>query len=582
MNLYLRLMSHTKKYWLEIVAAIICMTVVALSNVAIIPIVGALSKAIGSMDFRSLNIIILWALGLYFVKGIFMYGQVYFSAFVAQGMVRDIRIKLFEHVQLLSLDFFAKWRTGEILSRVTNDISMMQTATVSSFTEIVPNIISLCGIFAYLMYLNWKLSLLSLVILPIIFYTVTKFGREMRSVSGEAQMKVADIASIIQEVVSNIRIVKSFTMEERETDRFARESDRSFWISLKEAAIHATQTPLLAFIQALAIVAVVWYGGFEVVSGNLAASNLIAFFTGIALLADPIAKLSNMNVLVQRALASTQRVFEVMDIEPTVKDKAGAAELGKAKGAVELRDVSFQYEPNETHALKNISVKVRPGEVIALVGPSGSGKSTFANLIPRFYDPDKGEVLIDNINIKDRTMRSLREQIGIVPQETQLFSGTIKDNIAYGKPDATNNEIISAAKAANAHDFIMATQKGYDTPVGERGLKLSGGQRQRIAIARAVLRNPRILILDEATSSLDTESERLVQDALEHLMKGRTTFVIAHRLSTVQIADRILVLKGGSIVEEGSHKELLQTDGIYKRLYEMQFRDETGQAKKPK
>jgi subfamily B ATP-binding cassette protein MsbA len=395
----------------------------------------------------------------------------------------------------------------------------------------------------------------------------------MRSITTLAQAKIADISSLLQERLMGVRIVKSFAMERHEIKKFTEESEQSFQLAMKQSQIVATQVPLLGFIQALAVAAIIWYGGFEVVSGHLSSSNLIAFFTGIALLADPLAKISSINAIIQEALAAAQRVFEVVDIHPTVKEKPNALKLENLQGQVQFKDVSFKYESDDRLILKQLNFNVSPGEIIALVGPSGAGKTTLVNLIPRFYDITHGQILIDGVNLCDLQLYTLRSQTGIVPQETILFSGTIKDNIAYGKVNASLEEIIAAARAANAHQFIEQQKNGYDTLVGERGVKLSGGQRQRLAIARALLKNPKILIFDEATSSLDTESERLVQTAMDHLMQGRTTFVIAHRLSTVQHAHRILVLDEGKIVEEGNHETLLSRGGLYKKLYDMQFKD---------
>ncbi len=572
MNLYLRFLRYLRPYFLSLVGVVICMILVSAGNVVVIPLVGKLSEAISAKNFISLNLIILTAVAVYFIKGFFMYGQVYLSAFVGQAIVRDIRNEVFRHIQTLSLDFFNRWRTGDLMSRVLSDISQIEAATVTSATEIIPSILTLFSVIGYMLYLNWKLTTLSMIMLPLLFYLMERIGRDMRKVSKAQREKNADIASILQENIVGIRVIKAFTVEDREAKKFESESDASFWIAMREAAIHGTSTPVLTFIQSLAILAVVWYGAYQVVNGSLSATSLIAFFTGIALLADPVSKLSKMNITIQRSMASAERIFEIQNIIPSVTDRPGAEKLDRIKGSVEFKNVSFIYDKGGTYALNGVSASVKPGEVIALVGPSGAGKTTFANLIPRFYDPAGGAVRIDGKDIRDVTLYSLRSQMGIVPQETMLFLGSIGENIAFGKSGATQEEIIEAAKMANAHDFIMKLPKGYDTFVGERGVMLSGGQRQRIAIARALLRDPRILILDEATSSLDTESERLVQDALEKLMKGRTTFVIAHRLSTVQIADRILVFKEGRIVEEGSHKELLAKNGLYKKLYEMQFR----------
>jgi subfamily B ATP-binding cassette protein MsbA len=578
MNLYFRLVKYLKPYFISIVGIMVATILVSVCNVAVIPLVGKLSEVIGNKNIGSLNIIILVALGVYFFKGIFMYCQSYLAAYVSNSMIKDLRIDLYNHIQGLSLDFFHKYRTGDIGNRVVNEVGTVQSELVANATEVLPNIITLCGVVGYLLYLNWQLAFLSLVMLPVLFYTMARIGREMRSISLKGARKVADIAHMLLENLTGIRVIKAFTMEAHEAKKFAEESDASLWISLRQAAINATSTPILSFIQSLAVLGVVWYGAYQVVSGTLSASSLIAFFTGVALLADPVSKLSKMNITIQRALASAERIFEIADIVPSVREKPNAKKLEKIDGSVEFRGVFFHYDKSEGEALKDINVKVKPGEIIALVGPSGAGKTTFANLIPRFYDPTKGKVLIDGINLEDCELYSLRRRMGIVPQETMLFSGTIRHNILCGDFDATEERVVTAAKMANAHDFITEFPEGYNTYVGERGIRLSGGQRQRIAIARALLRDPRILILDEATSSLDTESERLVQDALEKLMKGRTTFVIAHRLSTVQIADRILVFKDARIIEEGTHRELLDKGGLYKRLYEMQFRDD----RKPK
>ncbi len=574
MKIYIRLLRYIKPYSLYIIGAMICMVLLSGCNVLIMPLVGKLSEAIGNKNFFILNIISLSALGLFFIRGIFQYGQTYFMSFAGQGVVRDLRVQVFKHVHDLSLDFFTRWRTGEVISRIMGDIHIMQTATVSSISAILQNMITLVGVIGYLLYLNWRLTLITTIILPLILFIVAKFGETMRRVAKQSAQKTADLSSILQETITGVHVVKSFAMEKHEVKKFAKHSDQSFWLAIQEAVINATQTPILGFIQALAVVVVVWYGGYEVVSGRLNPANLIAFFTGIALLAEPITVLSNMNITIQRSIAASERVFEVIDIEPTVKEVPNPTKLGTIKGSVDIKNVFFQYDNNNEMVLKDINLKVEPGEIIALVGPSGAGKTTFVSLIPRFYDVKEGKILVDGNDVKLCELFSLRSQIGIVPQETILFSGPIRDNIAYGKISATEKEIIAAAKKANAHDFIMAMPDKYDTWVGERGIRLSGGERQRVAIARALLRDPRILILDEATSSLDTESERLVQDALEKLMVGRTTFVIAHRLSTVQFANRIIVLDEGKIIEEGKHNELLTKGGMYKKLYDMQFRDD--------
>lgn len=573
MKPFSRLLGYLQPYKREITVVIICMMLFTITNIAIIPIVGKICEAIGNKDFTALNLMALFALGIYFLRGIASYGQGYMMNFVGFRVVTDMRLQVYRHMQDMSFDFFAKWRTGELLSRLLSDIQNIQTTIVNTITEMVPNILTLIGVLSYLSYLNWRLTLLTIIVIPILGVLISHFGGKMREVSREAQRKVADVSSILQEKVSGIRVIKSFAMEKHEVEKFRKENENNFWILMKQAQIYSTQTPVLSFIQMVAIMGLIWYGGAEVVAGRLSAANLIAFFTGIALLADPVSRLGSISTTIQSALASAERVFEVIDIKPTVTEKKDAKPVTSIAGQVEFSNVSFSYD-KESPVLKDINFKADAGEIVAIVGKSGSGKTTLVNLIPRFYDVTLGKILIDGNDVRDLKITGLRQFMGIVPQETILFSGTISDNIAYAKPEATDKEIEKAAKMANAHDFIRILPEGYATPVGEKGVRLSGGEKQRIAIARALLRNPKILIFDEATSSLDTESEQLVQEAIDNLMKNRTTFVIAHRLSTVQHADKIIVLDKGQIVEEGSHSELLEKGGLYKKLYDLQFKDE--------
>ncbi|OGC07083.1 hypothetical protein A2526_05305 [candidate division WOR-1 bacterium RIFOXYD2_FULL_36_8] len=571
MKTFIRLLSYLKPYKRTILGALICMIFFSLCNIAIIPLVAKISEAIGNKDFYLLNITALIALGIYFLRGFVTYGQGYLMNFVGYRVITDLRLKVYTHMQDLSLDFFSSWRTGDIISRLLSDIQTIQSTIVGTITETTPNIITLFGVLGYLFYLNWRLTLLTLIVIPFLGIFISYFGSEMRKVSHHAQRKIADVSSILQEKVAGVRVIKSFAMEKHEVEKFHKENEQNFWAFMKQAQINVTQTPLLAFIQMVAILGLIWYGGVEVVSGRLSSTNLIAFFSGIALLADPVSRLGAISISIQGALASADRLFEVIDITPSVIEKPNAKALDIVEGKLELKNVSFSYE-NDAEVLKNISLAVNTGETVAIVGRSGSGKSTLVNLIPRFYDVKSGEILIDNNDIRDLKIYDLRKCMGIVPQETILFSGTIKDNISYAKIDATQEEVEKVAVMANAHDFIASFQAGYDTLVGERGIRLSGGEKQRIAIARALLRNPKILIFDEATSSLDTESEKLVQEAIDHLMQNRTTIVIAHRLSTVQHATKIVVLDKGQIVEVGKHEELLSKSGIYKTLYEMQFK----------
>ncbi len=568
-----RLLTYLNPYRKELAGAFFCMLIYSICNVGLIAIIGRVSEAIGNKDFLMLNIAALVALAVYFLRGIASYGQEYLMHFAGYRVITDIRLQVYSHMQDLSLDFFAKWRTGEIISRLLSDIQIIQTTITTTATGFAPNILTLIGTLIYLFYLNWRLTILTLIVMPVIGLLVSFFGKQIRGATISAQSKVADVSSIIQEKVSGIRVIKSFAMEKHEIEKFKTENESNFWAVMKLAQIHVTQAPLLAFVQMLAVIALVWYGGYEVVSGRLSPANLISFFGGIALLANPVAQLGTISTSIQSALVSAERLFEVIDIKPTVLEKEDVVRLQKIEGRVEFKNVSFSYD-GKNPVLKDISLIANPGEIIALVGRSGSGKTTLVNLLPRFYDASSGKILIDGHEIKDLQIFNLRTFMGIVPQETILFSGTIRDNIAYAKMDASQDEIERVSRMANAHKFITTLPEGYDTVVGEKGARLSGGEKQRGAIARALLRDPKILIFDEATSSLDTESEKLVQEAIDALMKNRTTFVIAHRLSTVQNADRILVLDKGEITEEGKHSELILKDGIYKRLYELQFKDE--------
>jgi subfamily B ATP-binding cassette protein MsbA len=572
MTTYFRLLKYAKPYFGLLLAGFICSTVLSSVNVAVIPIVGKLSEAIGKGSFTQLNLFVAAAIGLYFLKGVFSFGQIYFVSHVNQNIIRDLRVQIFEHLQNLSLDFYSKTRTGDIITIIMNDINMMQNVIVSSFTSIIPNIMTILGVGGYLFYLNWRLALVSILVLPIITLISARFGQQIEEIATRTQEKMSDLASVVHEVVTGAKIVKSFTMEKEEIKKFSNVTDFARKIALQATAINAIQTPLFSFIQAIAAVIVIWFGGYEIVSHRISPSNLIAFFTGVLMLGDPIGGLSGMNVSIQIALVSAKRVFGVLDTHPTIKDSPSAKDILHIRGEVIFKDVSFKYESNDNMVLKNINISCKAGEVIAVVGHSGAGKSTLVSLIPRFYDPLQGEILLDGKNLKEYKIMSYRKFIGIVPQETLLFSGTIKDNIAYGRMNATDKEVERVAQMANAHDFIMSFPEKYNTVIGEKGVRLSGGERQRVAIARAFLRDPKILILDEATSSLDSESEHLVQDALEKLMKGRTTFIIAHRLSTVRFANRIVVLDKGAIVEEGTHEELIKKEnGAYRKIHDMQM-----------
>ena len=428
------------------------------------------------------------------------------------------------------------------------------------------------GSLVMMVYLDWRLSLLTLMTIPLVGYAMKIFGRKLKSSGTLIQERMADITSMLQESISAIRVVKSFVREAYEINRFEHQNILNFQAAMKNVKLMSLLTPTVEFLAAVAVTFIVWFGGYEVVNETITAGELVAFLTYAVNLANPVKRLSRVYGAIQKAMAAADRVFDVMDMDEKIKDAPDAKELPAIEGRVIFDNVTFSYKEGQA-ALSNVSIQAEPGQMIALVGPSGSGKSTIANLIPRFYDIDSGSISIDGYDIREVTTNSLREQIGLVPQETMLFSTTVMENIRYGRLDATDEEIIAASKAANADEFIRELPEGYETKIGERGLNLSGGQRQRLAIARAILKNPRVLILDEATSALDTESEKIVQDALDKLMEGRTSFVIAHRLSTIFNANQIYVVENGHVVEHGTHEELLNQNGLYSNLYNIQFRN---------
>ena len=450
-------------------------------------------------------------------------------------------------------------------------MAAIQSALVDNLIEMVTEGSILIGSLVMMIVLDWKLSLLTLVIIPLVGQAMKIFGRKIKRNGTVIQERMADITSLLQESISSIRVVKSFVRQKYETDRFCRQNELNFQAAMKNVQLTSLLTPSVEFLAAISVAVILWFGGYEVINGVLTAGALIAFLTYAVNLANPVKRLSRVYGNLQRAMAAVDRVFAVIDVPETIKDKDDAIALPPVQGHVVVNHVDFAYKPG-VPALVDMNVEAQPGQMIAFVGPSGAGKSTIANLIPRFYDVTGGSITIDGHDIRDVTLDSLRGQIGIVPQETMLFSTTIRENIRYGRLDATDEEVVAAAQAANADVFIRELPQGYDTQVGERGMNLSGGQRQRMAIARAILKNPRVLILDEATSALDTESEKIVQAALDQLMVGRTSFVIAHRLSTIFNADQIYVIDHGHIQEHGTHEELLAKGGLYSTLYNIQFK----------
>jgi subfamily B ATP-binding cassette protein MsbA len=522
-------------------------------------------------DLTMLKLIPLAIVAIFMLKGLFDYGQAYLMSYVGQRIIADLREKIYNHLQSLSLSFFTRNPTGTLMSRITNDVSMVQGAVTDAVTGLLKDFFTIIGLVAVVFYRDWRLAIVALVVFPVAVYPIVKFGRKLRSYSVRSQTAMGDISTILLETISGNRIVKAFNMEDYERKRFARENRKLFGISLKSARVRAISHPLMEFLGGLGIAFIVFYGGYNVIKGVATPGTFFSFLAALLMLYEPVKRLSGVNNAVQQGLAAASRIFEVLDTVPEIRNKPMAKLLSFVSKGIDYENVSFKYE--EDWVLKNINLHIKTGEVVAFVGSSGGGKTTLVNLLPRFYDVSSGKVLIDGWDIRDVTVESLRGMIGIVTQQTILFNDTVRNNIAYGKINEPFEEIVKAAKAAYAHGFIQNLPNGYDTVIGEQGVKLSGGERQRISIARALLKNAPILILDEATSSLDSESEIEVQKALEFLMQSRTTLVIAHRLSTIRKADRIVVISDGVVVEEGTHEELLEREGEYKKLYLLQFMD---------
>ena len=571
MKNYLRLLSYIRPYTKTILTAIFCIVVAAGSNLYVPWIIkDMIDKVLAEKDMEMLNYISIGIVVVFLIRGIFYFGQSYLVSYVGQRVVIDIRGQLYRKFQRLPLAYYDKHRTGEMMSYISNDVAALQNAMVDKLIELITEISVFIGSLGMMFYLDWKLSLLTFAVVPMVGQAMNIFGKKLKKSGTMIQERMADMTAMLQESLSAVRVVKSFVREDHEIKRYDQENERNFEAAMLNIRLMSMLTPTVEFLAALAVTVIVWFGGYEVVEGRITAGALVAFLTYAVNLANPVKRISRAFGTMQQALAAADRVFAVMDLPETIADKLDAKPLPKVTGRVKVDNVSFSYN-EEAPAVKNISFDVKPGQMIAFVGPSGAGKSTIANLLPRFYDVTEGSITVEGMDVRDVTLSSLREQIGIVPQETMLFSGTVWENIRYGRLDATNEEIVEAAKAANADEFIRQLPNGYDTKLGERGVNISGGQRQRLAIARAILKDPQILILDEATSALDTESEKVVQAALDRLMVGRTSFVIAHRLSTILGADRILVLDHGEIVEDGTHEELLVKGGLYSNLYNIQF-----------
>lgn len=552
----------------------ICMIVVAVMTAAQAYMVKPmLDEIFFNKDEFMLKVVPLVIVGIFLVQGFFDYGYKYLLEKVGQSVIRDLRNRLYTHIQSLPLSFFHKTPTGELISRIISDVTLIQGAVSNVLVGIIKDSCQIIFLMFIIFYMNWRLALIAMILLPVIIYPIVNFGRRHRRLSRSNQQTTAQVSNILYETITGTRIVKAFCMEKYEVDRFAASLDKLFHIVMRDTRIGAISHPLMQLFGGIGIALVVWYGGSQVLAGTSTPGTFFSFLTALIMIYEPLKGISRVNSTLQQGIAASERVFDVLDVAPDVEDKSDAIDLPVAKNVIKFNDVRFCYDEN-TEVLKGINLQVRTGEVLALVGPSGGGKSTLVNLLPRFFDVSSGSLSIDGTDVRDVTQKSLRNQIGMVTQQTILFNDTVRNNIAYGSPDATYEEIKEAARAAHALSFIVQLPEGFDTIIGESGARLSGGERQRLSIARAILKNAPILILDEATSSLDTESEREVQQAIENLVQSRTTFVIAHRLSTIRHADRILVIQDGCIVEEGTHETLLPRGGVYTMLHDMQFQDD--------
>ncbi|MBG1241210.1 ABC transporter ATP-binding protein [Nostoc sp. NZL] len=567
---YWQLLPYIRLQWQTITKGIIGILGYVLATLVLINLAGKLATPFAQGNVVAIAQITGSCALVFLVRGLFQSIQDMYMAKAALRVAFNLRQQVYAHLQKLNLSYFETAKAGDLSYRLTEDVDRVGEVVNKVFHDFIPCILQLLAIPIYMVYLNWQLTLATVIVAPLMAILVGWFGERLRKYSLKSQNRVSGLSAILAEVFNGIRLVQAFAAENYEIARFGHEAERSLKAKYSAERLKAIQIPIVGFLEALSALSLLIVGAWQISQNNLTVANFFSYLAAAALLIDPIGHTTNNYNEFKQGEASVDRVFELMAIQPTVIEKTNAIALPPVNGKVEYRHISFAYKPGEP-VLKDISLLVSPGEAIALVGASGAGKTTFVNLLPRFYDPETGQIFIDGVDIRDVKLHSLRRQIGIVPQETIMFSGTIAQNIAFGQDIFDIKAVKEAAKIANAHQFISQLPEGYQTWVGERGVNLSGGQRQRIAIARAVLLNPQILILDEATSALDSESEALVQEALERLMQKRTVFIIAHRLSTVRRCDRILVLEQGQIVESGTHEELLALERRYARFYAQQF-----------
>jgi len=571
MSTFSRFLPFLKPYLSRMVLAGLLIMAVAAINLALLRLAGTLWDVITVQHNQPrMTYLISVFLGLVVLQGLCSMGHSYQTAWISQRIVADFRQHLFAHLHTLSVSFFARRRTGELLSRLMNDVTVIQSVVTETPIDSAKQLVTFIGGITFLLTMNWRLCLLILVLLPLLVLVAKFFGRRLKSLSTSIQDQTAALSTLIEEVISGIRIVKSFVQTQREETRFTSQIEQTLALTMRRASIMAVFIPVISLLTFSAAAAVLWYGGRQVIDGSVSPGDLFAFVLFAGILVGPFSSAARVFAQIREAQGATQRVFEILDTHSEVSDSPTATSLSTVSGHIRAEHISFAYDTRQP-ILTDVSFEAKPGELVAIVGPTGAGKTTVMNLLHRFYDPNEGHITIDGQDLRQVTMDSWYRQIALVPQETILFGGTILDNIRYGNREATEEEVAAASHAAHAHDFIMSFPDQYQTIVGEKGINVSGGQRQRIAIARAIVKNPRILLLDEATSALDSESERLVQEALEQLMKGRTTFVIAHRLTTIQRADRILVLNKGRLVETGTHAELMDRQGLYHYLYTLRL-----------
>lgn len=570
MKLFLRLISYSKPYWPRLLIAALASLGAGAMEGTFAWLVEPLLKRVFAE--KQLDVLTLLPFGIVFIflcRGLFRFLNDYYMSTAGQLAIQQIRNEVYEKSMRLSIGFFNKQSTGVLMSRILNDVGQMQGGVANIVTGIFRDGFSIVALLCVIFYRNWQLALISFMVIPATILPAQMIGKKIKRLAKYGQEKMGDISSVLQETFSGIKIVKAFGVENNEVSRFKNSNSEFYSFARRGIKYNALTAPVMEFLTSIGVATVIWIGGSTVISGKMTSAEFFSFITAMALVYGPLRKLVNAYNELQRAMGSAERVFEIIDQVPDIVDPPNPVTVTSVSGSVDFENVSFGYD--DEPVLQNISLNAAKGEVIALVGPSGGGKTTMVSLISRFYDVKAGSIKIDGIDIRDMRIADLLRQIALVDQETILFNDTIANNLRYGKSDASDADVEAAAKAAYAHDFIMEMPDGYQTNIGDRGVRLSGGQRQRLCIARAILKDAPILILDEATSALDTESEQMVQQALENLMQNRTTFVIAHRLSTVFRADKIVVMENGEIRETGRHTDLLAKDGLYKRLYEMQF-----------